>query len=168
MLPKKCYKTAVKYQRWGTIYPLLQHLGRRLFIFVTAVPSVLFIPLFSHFLCLAVHLGPYTCVCALCLLPVRRTEIGRVWKSCSKKIKLFGTVTSLPLRKDGGSRTSEGSDGGVDRSIHHHHAGLTQQKMECWERPLSCEGPGNSKQYFLAPVRLSNKGGRYMNYLALM
>lgn len=24
------------------------------------------------------------------------------------------------------------------------------------------------KQYFLAPVRLSNMGGRYMNYLALM
>lgn len=67
-----------------------------------------------------------------------------------------------------GSLISAGSDGGVDRYIHYHYAGMTQQKMECWERPLGCKGPGNSKQYFLAPVRLSNMGGRYMNYPALM
>lgn len=28
---------------------------------------------------------------------------GTVWMSSRVKIKLFGTVTSLPLRKDGGS-----------------------------------------------------------------
>lgn len=67
-----------------------------------------------------------------------------------------------------GSWTSGGSDRGVERSIHHDHARLTMRKMECCERLFGFEGPGNSKQYFLAPVRLSNKGGRYMNYLALM
>lgn len=103
-----------------------------------------------------------------CLLPARSRERARVWKSCHAKIKLFGTVTSPIEEGWGGVRTREGSGGGVDRSIHHHRAGLTQQKMECWVRPLGCEGPGNSKQYFVAPVSLSNKGGRYMNYLALM
>lgn len=138
-----------------------------LYASLTAVPLLPFHSfVFPYPLFHAVHLRLYPWVCALCLLSVRRTERAR--RSCHVTIKLFGTVTSLPLRTDGGSWTSKGSDRRVDRSIHHDHAGLTQQKMECWERPLSCEGPGNSKQYFLAPVRLSNKGGRYMNYLALM
>lgn len=65
------------------------------------------------------------------------------------KIKLFGTAASLPVRKDGGGRAEQamGSEGGVNRSIHH-DCRLTQQKMECWERPLGCEGPGNSNNIF--------------------
>lgn len=95
-----------------------------------------------------VRLRPYTCVCAPCFLLVRRRKGGMVWKSCRAKIKLFGTVTSLPLRKDRRSWTSEGSDWGVDQSIHHDHAGLTQQKMECQRGLSAARGQGTRNNIF--------------------
>lgn len=59
------------------------------------------IPAFFSFLCPAVDLRYYSCVRSLCFLLVSRRKEGKLCeKSGRVKIKLFGTVTSLPSRKD--------------------------------------------------------------------
>lgn len=65
---------------------------------------------------------------------------------CGKKKKLPSDDKAIWYRHE--SPIEEAAERGVDRSIHHDHAGLTQQKMECWERPLSCEGPGTPNNIF--------------------
>lgn len=105
--------------------------------------------LFYFILGVFVRLLSFLSVVLRLLSPVtRRKRRVPARRSDRAKIKLFGSVTSLPARKDRGSWTGEESEGGVDQSIHHACAGLTQQKMEWWERPLGCKGPGNSNNIF--------------------
>lgn len=109
----------------------------------------LFYFVFFILIFVAVHLLSFLSVVLRLLSPVtRRKRRVPAWRSDRAKIKLFGSVTSLLARKDRGSWTGEESEGGVDQSIHHACAGLTQQKMEWWERPLGCKGPGNSNNIF--------------------
>lgn len=72
------------------------------------------------------------------------------------KIKLFGSSVTdlLSVTSRVGDGTSgvveerERENGGVECSIHHRHAGLTQQKTECRVRPLCQQGPGNFNNIF--------------------
>lgn len=122
------------------------------------------IQLRSEHLCLLSELLVFLCICLCPGEKEKRRRKGVTKLLCEDKAIWY--CHTAPFQKGWGQLNKPQRSGTL------HPSRLVQtwhnKKMECWQRPLGCEGAGNSKQYFLAPVRLSNKGGRYMNYLALM
>lgn len=91
------------------------------------------------------------------------------------KIKLFGSSVTDLLSVT--SRVGDGTSGGVGGREREWRSGALHPSSSCRtdttkDRVLGAASmsarAGELQQYFLAPVRLSNKEGRYMNYLALM
>lgn len=65
-------------------------------------------------------------------------QVGQPQLGLEAEIKLLGSATSLPASRDEGAKEEP-----IGPSIT-----ATQQKMERWERPLGCKGPGNSNDIF--------------------
>lgn len=91
------------------------------------------------------------------------------------KIKLFGSNVTDLLSVT--SRVGDGTSGVVEEREREWRSGVLHPSSSCrtdttkdrvqGAASMSARA-GELQQYFWAPVRLSNKGGRYMNYLALM